>query len=201
MYWRGWPWLSLAPALKKEKLQPKIQLSDLYPNKEGCSYTINNSKAEITYLNESIDALNVPKEHEGLRTIFNGFHHFREKDAVAILSDAVQNKVPIAIFDGDPNRLVGCLLVVFFFLPLFLMMPFVRPFSWSRLFFTYIIPFVPLVVLFDGIVSMLRVYSPEELHELVKKTDDSSTYDWQIGVKPIPKSPLGISYLVGIPKK
>ena len=31
--------------------------------------------------------------------------------------------------------------------------PFVRPFRWSRLLFTYVIPLIPLLVLFDGTVS------------------------------------------------
>ena len=41
--------------------------------------------------------------------------------------------------------------------------PAVRPFRWSRLFWTYLVPVLPPPILFDGVVSCLRVYTPEEM--------------------------------------
>ena len=41
------------------------------------------------------------------------------------------------------------------------------PFRWSRLLWTYLVPVIPLVLLFDGIVSCLRSYRPDELLKLV----------------------------------
>jgi len=39
------------------------------------------------------------------------------------------------------------------------LMPLARPFRWAYLVFTYLIPLLPLIVLWDGIVSMLRIYA------------------------------------------
>ena len=41
--------------------------------------------------------------------------------------------------------------------------PFARPFRWPYPVFTYVIPLMSLIILWDGIVSMLRIYSPERL--------------------------------------
>jgi hypothetical protein len=49
--------------------------------------------------------------------------------------------------------------------------PAIRPFRWSRLFWTYLVPAVPAVVLFDGVVSCLRTYTPGELRALTRGLD------------------------------
>jgi hypothetical protein len=81
----------------------------------------------------------------------------------------------------------------------FLFTPWIRPFRWSRLLWTYIVPIVPLILLFDGIVSCLRTYRPQELSEMVENLRGSK-YQWEIkeltsGVVPVP-----ISCLTGCPE-
>ena len=46
-----------------------------------------------------------------------------------------------------------------------LLTPFVRPFKWSRILLTYVVPLVPLIVVFDGTMSFLRLYLEHELRE------------------------------------
>ncbi len=75
------------------------------------------------------------------------------------------------------------------------MVPFLRPFRWEWLLFTYVIPLIPLLVLWDGMVSCLRVYSPDELRELVNGLDG---FEWDIGTFPLPFPGYG-TYLVGKP--
>jgi hypothetical protein len=80
--------------------------------------------------------------------------------------------------------------------------PFIRPFRWSRLFWTYIIPAIPFVLCFDGIVSCLRTYSVEELHTLiagVNATSSDTGYVWEVGHVPSPLSPIGVTYAIGYP--
>ncbi|PWT71878.1 MAG: hypothetical protein C5B46_07655, partial [Proteobacteria bacterium] len=55
--------------------------------------------------------------------------------------------------------------------------------------------------LFDGIVSMLRIYDPRELRELVEKTSGNETFEWDIGILPVRGSPLGLTYLIGMPSE
>jgi hypothetical protein len=38
--------------------------------------------------------------------------------------------------------------------------PAIRPFRWSRLFWTYLVPVIPASILFDSVVSLFRIYTP-----------------------------------------
>lgn len=195
----GWP--ALIKQLKQETdLDVRVVLSDLFPNRAAFARLTAQSDGAIGAVSRPLDATRVPAEQRGFRTMFNGFHHLTPRQGRALLADAVAQKRGIAIVDGDPNRVLGIVFMLVFMPFLFLLTPFVKPFSWQRLFFTYLIPLLPAAILFDGIVSILRVYGPDELTALVQTVPDHDTYDWQIGVEPIPKSPLSLSYLVGTPK-
>ena len=71
-----------------------------------------------------------------------------------------------------------------------------RPFHWSRLLFTFIIPIIPFALLFDGFISCLRAYSQQELHALVEGLS-TNTYQWQIGEDR--SGLLPVTYLIGSP--
>jgi hypothetical protein len=77
-------------------------------------------------------------------------------------------------------------------------MPTIRPLKLSWLFFTYLVPLVPLLVLWDGVVSCLRIYSPRELRDLVDALPDND-YEWDIGTIPL-GGPAHATYLVGRPR-
>ena len=77
-----------------------------------------------------------------------------------------------------------------------LAVPFIRPFRWSTLIWTYLIPVLPIVALIDSIVSMLRMYNTEELRGL---STGLNSYRWSadtVRAKPIP---FPVVYLVGVP--
>ena len=57
--------------------------------------------------------------------------------------------------------------------------PRMRPFRWSRLLLTYLVPLIPLVVLWDGLVSCCRTRTPEELADL---TSGFPQYEWMVGL-------------------
>ncbi len=76
--------------------------------------------------------------------------------------------------------------------------PFIRPFRWGRLIFTYPIPILPLLCLWDGLVSCLRSYSAHELGELVRDLE-SANYSWEVGELRFPRTPVNIAYLMGWP--
>jgi hypothetical protein len=83
-------------------------------------------------------------------------------------------------------------------LAVLLMMPFARPFHWGYAVFTYLIPVMPLIVLWDGMVSMLRIYSPEQMKELTTGLR-APDYAWEIGRIRVRRIPGGLPYLVGRP--
>ena len=81
-----------------------------------------------------------------------------------------------------------------------LVTPFIRPFGWSRLLFTYLLPLVPLTCLWDGFVSQLRAYTPEELNTLAKSLGDVG-YRWDAGKGRLQGSPAHLTYLIGRPAR
>jgi hypothetical protein len=149
----------------------RITLTDLYPHQK---FHIADKRVE--YLSESIDATSVPEALTGIRVMYAAFHHLRPDLAKAVLNNAVKAKQPIAIFEGTERSLKGILVVVLVPLLVLLTTPFIRPFQWNRLVFTYIIPVLPLTIFWDGIVSAFRTYNVAEMHAL---TRDLPSYKWK----------------------
>jgi hypothetical protein len=195
----GGPWLTLERELAKSG-PLGVELTDLYPNMSALEGLRDRSGGRCAFRSASVDATNVPAELDGVRTMFNCFHHFPPDLGRAILADAVRKRRSIAVFEGVDRRLLPILGMPMQVLALCLLTPFIRPFKWSRIFLTYVVPMIPLMVLFDGTVSMLRIYSPDELRELVETVPGNETFDWDIGTTKIPSVPVGITHLVGIPR-
>ena len=87
-------------------------------------------------------------------------------------------------------------------IPLILLLtPWVRPFKWSRLALTYVVPLIPALVLFDGVMSFLRLYLADELREMVAGTPGHERFDWDIGTTKAPGLPVRLTHLVGTPKR
>jgi hypothetical protein len=103
----------------------------------------------------------------------------------------------IGVFEcGKRNMVVIILAALATPFRVFLGTPFIRPFRWSRLFWTYLVPALPLVLMFDTVVSCLRVYSVEELRQLTAGLD---SYSWDIGVIWSKKPPIPNTCLIGVP--
>jgi hypothetical protein len=171
-------------------------LTDLYPNIRAFERAKFRSKGRIDFYREPVDARALPRSLTGLRTLFNGFHHFTPDDAWAVLRNAAVDGQPIAIFEMSertPRMLLGVLLTPLFVL---LLTPFIRPFLWRRLFWTYLVPLVPLTCLWDGIVSQLRAYTVAELRQMA---EEAGPMRWQAGQAPLPIGRGRLTYLIGIP--
>jgi hypothetical protein len=194
----GGPWLWLYRSLSVRHGTPvTVCLTDKYPNAAAFAKAKENTAGQITFSLQSVDAARLPVELSGFRTIFTSFHHFAPDDAVAILQNAVDSGQGIGIFEAPRRHPLTILSTVLMFLGGLVSAPFIRPFSISRLFWTYVIPIIPLVLLFDGVVSCLRAYSQNELRELVARVE-SNNYSWQIGEQPGGLAP--ITFLIGTPR-
>jgi hypothetical protein len=195
----GGPWFTLARRLDTIRDRPvRILLTDRFPSETAMQLAERHGAERIHYLSAPVDAMQVPAELTGLRTLFTAFHHFPPQSAQRILQDAVDKGQGIGIFEQSRRDPLAMLLMLLLPLVVLLATPFVRPFRWSRLFWTYIIPAIPCVLCFDGMVSCLRTYSRRELEALVARLD-APAYRWQIGHLPSPLSPIGVLYLVGYP--
>ena len=178
----------------------KITLTDKFPNPPAFELVKWQTKGAISYIAEPVDATDVPAQFTNFRTIFSAFHHFKPGLARAILQDAARKKVPIGIFEGASKSWLEIALVLFIFPFIILgVTPFIKPFRFSRLFFTYIVPVLPLCIMWDGTVSILRLYSPAMLKQLTSGVS-SENYSWQTG-KTRHWSGAKVIYLIGYPNK
>ncbi len=175
-----------------------VVLSDKYPNIPAFAHVKKQTNGAIDYIPEPVDATDVPPNLVGCRTLFSAFHHFKPAQAQAILADAARKNVPIGIFEGATKSYWEIVLVLLVF-PFVILAttPFIRPFRWSRLLFTYLIPLIPLCTMWDGTVSILRLYAPEHLHELTQKIK-APGYTWQTG-RATHKLGVKVIYLIGYP--
>ncbi|MDN3687916.1 hypothetical protein [Cyclobacterium jeungdonense] len=190
--------LGLSKDLIKKIPQLNILLTDFYPNTEAMD-RINSRPDKLRYEPRPIDAKNVPAELQGLRTLFLSFHHFKPADATLILQNALDSKNPIAIFEAQERSLTSILAMLFSPVTVWLTTPFIRPFSFGRILFTYFLPLVPVFVLWDGVVSALRTYSVVEMSRLVEDLKGKEHFEWSIGK--IASGPSKILYLTGTLKK
>ncbi len=182
-----------------QKLHPglKIILTDYYPNLSAFEYTKGQAD-NFEFISVPIDARKVPETLKGLRTQFLSLHHFKRNDAVQILQNAVDAESPIAIFEAQERSVPSILAMLFSPISVLLTTPFIRPFKWGRLLFTYLIPIVPLFVLWDGVVSSLRTYSVKEMHDLVGLLDNKDSFIWEINK--VKSGPGVLLYLLGTKK-
>jgi hypothetical protein len=100
-------------------------------------------------------------------TMFNAFHHFKDKEKVKIVQE-IQNSGSTAFIVEILEPTIFCLLKIFFTTTIgsLVLTPFIRPFSLKRLFFTYILPVNILTITFDGIVSVLKSRSVKQYQDL-----------------------------------
>ena len=184
---------SIIDELVKLGYDARATLTDLYPNPGSASHS------RVVWLAEPVDATRVSPKLAGVRTMFSAFHHFRPYAAKAILKDAFDRRRAICIFEsGSSATLLTAGMMVGVPLAVLALMPFARPFRWAHLVFTYLIPLVPLILLWDGMVSILRIYSPEQMKKLTEDLQ-APDYAWEIGGIQVLGIPGGLPYLIGRP--
>jgi hypothetical protein len=195
------PVLSIAEEFEKKGTAVEVTLTDRFPDEGTRELIESRGLRGVRYEPEPVDAFEVDGSRAGLRTLFNGFHHFRRADAVRVLSVAVESRRSIAVVEvvrRNPLIMFGMLFAPFMVLAV---VPFLRPFKFAWIPFTYLIPVIPLFVLWDGMVSCLRVYSPDELRELTAEADPGGEFDWQIEPIPMAPQPVPGLALIGVPRK
>ncbi len=174
------PLESLLPGLVAEFPEIRVSLSDLYPNPASWRRLEQQFPENTTGVAAPVDALRLPPEADGLLTMFSALHHFSPEMIRQLLSQISGRRQAALFCDGGgpkPVLLGGILLMPFLFLGA---TPFLRPFRLSRLLFTYLLPLVPFCTLWDGTVSVLRLYSFRALQQLAAECSTAS-YHWQAG--------------------
>jgi hypothetical protein len=168
----------------------RLLLTDRYPNVAAAERVRQLDDPAVRWHPEPVDAFAVPPGLRGIRTMYGALHHFRPPDVQRLVQAAVDDGVPLAFFDVAappvlrklPGVLVALLAVpnmIMLLLVALVLVPFVRPFRWSRVLLTYGVPAIPLLFAWDGMVSGLRAYTPEELLDLAHAVRGGERYEWK----------------------
>jgi hypothetical protein len=179
----------------------KFYLSDRYPQTVAWARAREQSQGRVRFFPQPVDALAPDPALPAFGTCFSALHHFRPEQVRALLQQNITQRRALAVFDGG-NRGLFPMLAILLGQPLLFLLgtPFIRPFRWSRLIFTYLVPLIPLCTIWDGLVSMLRLYTPAQLLELARTADPERQYEWKAGTRPAGLI-FRMAYLIGVPKK
>ncbi|MEZ5012887.1 MAG: hypothetical protein R2794_01220 [Chitinophagales bacterium] len=137
----------------------KLTLSDKFPPRSAGN--------DPAYIAHSVDVLSMDFTAGTCYTMFNAFHHFSDAEKVQIVERVLQAGAK-GFFVEILQPTLWCAVKVLFMTTAgcLLFTPFIRPFSWKRLFFTYILPVNILSITFDGMVSVCKVRSVKKYASL-----------------------------------
>ena len=150
---------------EKSNCFSRLILTDKFPGKNPLQ------EDRIRYERSSADVLQMEFKSGNYYTMFNALHHFSDGDKT-MLTQKIRSANAGAFFVEilEPHFycflkiLLGCTIGSLLFTP------FIRPFSFTRLFFTYIIPLNILTITFDGIVSVFKSRSVNYYKTLFSNT-------------------------------
>jgi hypothetical protein len=193
----GGPWLSKAwrAARHNPEWPLRVALTDKFPS-EVLRSRLDCREERLQAISQPVDATAVPADLPGFRTIFASFHHFSDNVAIQVLADAVRRGEGIATAEVTSRTFKALLIICFMPLIVLLLTPLIRPFRISRILLTYLLPAIPLTVLWDGLVSCLRTRTPDELKRLATGLEQ---YSWTSGYACGSSLPLPVVYLTGVP--
>jgi len=173
-------------ARHEQKRKPiPFLLTDLHPHIDSWMRMCSQSHS-LNFIPQSVDATDPPiavtsftspasQSEDGelssntrvFRLYCLAFHHFDDELARKVLESTMQTADGFAIIELQDRRLGSLMLIFGHILHMLASTPF---FFWKdplHLFFTYIVPVLPVVVTFDGLVSCLRVRSFKEVMALI----------------------------------
>lgn len=126
---------------------------------------------------------NSSTKDKGIFRIFNlAFHHFPDDLACAILKNCVETNTPFVLFELQDRSLTSFLSIILLGLGVFVNAPYFawKWRAWDIIIFTYFIPIIPFVVVFDGFVSSLRTRTRDEVGMLLKKCGAEGADGWTL---------------------
>jgi hypothetical protein len=193
----------LLPSSLRERVS--LTLTDRHPNAAGIARVEALADPRVRYASHPVDAMQGGGDEPGVRTMSGALHHFTPDAVKAILAGVVARRAPLVFFDVAASPalrktplalapIAMTLNMTMLFAASLLLVPFARPFRLSRVLFTYALPAIPALVAWDGTVSALRAYAPDEVLALARAVPGAERYTWEAGVEG------RALYLTGVPR-
>jgi len=180
---------------------PHFLMTDLYPRVPIWTDARQRRPKSIDFIGEPVDATRIPPTLSAgrARIMVNAFHHFQPGLAGAILRDAVENQAPIFISESFERDPIGAFPLIPIGIPSLLATPLFSPRDrLAKAVWTWLTPIGLAAGAWDAIISTLRVYSEEDLRDLVAPFGQG--YEWTYGTYDYPFGGRGC-YFHGLPSK
>ncbi len=133
----GGPWPRIYPEIMQQMAeQPKLWLTDLYPNQQSCGDLQRQFPEKVKWWPKPMAACNLPPTLPGFITQFSATHHLSPDELQQLLLQSVEQRRGIAFFEVAHRSLPAMLLVFFVPLAVWLLTPGQRPVTLGRIFFT-----------------------------------------------------------------
>jgi len=176
----------------------RVRLTDLYPSYRQWKEIAVLSGGMAEPVDTPLSAPEAIRRFEGLHVMFSGLHHFSPEEIEEMIRAAVENRRTLAFFDYSRRTwLLWEALMMLNSLPfMILTAPLVWKFSWKRLFFTWIVPVLPLLLLVDGWLSRLRAYRPDELRRILDDFPFPPGWHAEAGCDPVHAGLAQVTYLI-----
>jgi SAM-dependent methyltransferase len=178
---------------------PRFLLTDLHPRVAAWAALREESAGAIDFVPEPVDAARIPPALAAgrARTIINVLHQFPPALATAALADAVRRGAGIFVaeaFERSPLQFANFAPAG---LPALLLNPLLSPRDrLAKAALTWLTPAALAISVWDGLVSTLRVYSEDELRQMVAPF--GGAWRWEYGTWAYPPRGRGY-YFRGVP--
>jgi hypothetical protein len=147
---------------------PEIVLSDLYPSLDRYARLAETYDGEISYITGPVSADHVDNQDIRLRSLCSTFHHFPPETARRIIEDAARNSDGVFIMEPFMRDWRHFLLVLLTGPFIYMVAPFFSGrFEFRKVLACTVLPVVPAMLIFDGCVSVMRVYAPQEIESML----------------------------------
>ncbi|KAJ9151215.1 Haloacid dehalogenase protein [Pleurostoma richardsiae] len=124
-----------------------------------------------------------PSKEKKLLRLFNlAFHHFPDPLARSILRDTVRTSDAFAVMELQGRDAASALTTLVFGLGIMLTAPW---YAWRwrspmTLFWAWVLPVLPFVLVFDGFVSALRTRTADEVEALLRTCGAEGAEEWEV---------------------
>lgn len=160
---------------------PLIVLSDLYPSSTHYENLARRLDGRVSHITEPVSATAVHRTEFRMRSLCSVFHHFPPAAAKQIVEDAARWSDGIFIMEPFERNVLHFVMTLLGGPFVYMLTPFLSPrFSLRKLLACLVLPIVPLMLFFDGCVSVLRVYTGKEIEEMFPP-DVRQDFDFRSG--------------------
>ena len=167
-------------------------LTDIAPHLDAW-HEVGKRSDNMHFISTSVDAANAPTDllqpfsnggfsgKKVFRLFFLAFHHFDDPLATRIIRNTLVTSEGFGIFELQARTLSSLVTITLIWPLLLLVTPFYFWRSPGHIFFTYVIPIIPFVVVFDGYISSLRARTVDEIVQVIGKGKDMDEWEFKCG--------------------